>query len=337
MDKQLLEEFKKALITQKKIVIIPHKNPDGDALGSSLALQAFLTKTGHNSQIISPNEYPDFLDWMPGQKKIKKFSDALDESIQTIETADIIFTLDFNQLSRIDQLGPFVEKSNALKIMIDHHEHPGDYASITFSDSTKGSTCEMVYELISHLDRDQMDEAIASCLYTGIMTDTGSFRFPSTTARTHKVVSKLIENGAQPHLINQKIYDTNSINRLRLLSTALKNLKKIESTPVVYITLSQEELNQNKFKKGDTEGFVNYGLSLKGILLAVIMIENEAEKIIKMSFRSKGSFDVNKFAKKHFNGGGHINAAGGVSSLTLDETVEQFIKVIAEEKSQFYG
>ena len=337
MDKQLLEEFKKALITQKKIAIIPHKNPDGDALGSSLALQAFLTKTGHNSQIISPNEYPEFLDWMPGQKKIKKFSDALDESIQTIETADIIFTLDFNQLSRIDQLGPFVEKSNALKIMIDHHEHPGDYASITFSDSTKGSTCEMVYELISHLDRDQMDEAIASCLYTGIMTDTGSFRFPSTTARTHKVVSKLIENGAQPHLINQKIYDTNSINRLRLLSTALKNLKKIESTPVVYITLSQEELNQNKFKKGDTEGFVNYGLSLKGILLAVIMIENEVEKIIKMSFRSKGSFDVNKFAKKHFNGGGHINAAGGVSSLTLDETVEQFIKVIAEEKSQFYG
>ena len=337
MDKQLLEEFKKALITQKKIVIIPHKNPDGDALGSSLALQAFLTKTGHNSQIISPNEYPEFLDWMPGQKKIKKFSDALDESIQRIETADIIFTLDFNQLSRIDQLGPFVEKSNALKIMIDHHEHPGDYASITFSDSTKGSTCEMVYELISHLDRDQMDEAIASCLYTGIMTDTGSFRFPSTTARTHQVVSKLIENGAQPHLINQKIYDTNSINRLRLLGTALKNLKKIDSTPVVYITLSQEELNQNKFKKGDTEGFVNYGLSLKGILLAVIMIENEVEKIIKMSFRSKGSFDVNKFAKKHFNGGGHINAAGGVSSLTLDETVEQFIKVIAEEKSQFYG
>ena len=240
MDKQLLEEFKKALITQKKIVIIPHKNPDGDALGGSLALQAFLTKTGHNSQIISPNEYPEFLDWMPGQKKIKKFSDALDESILTIESADIIFTLDFNQLSRIDHLGPFVEKSNALKIMIDHHEHPGDYASITFSDSTKGSTCEMVYELISHLDRDQMDEAIASCLYTGIMTVTGSFRFPSTTARTHQVVSKLIENGAQPHLINQKIYDTNSINRLRLLGTALKNLKKIDSTPVVYITLSQE-------------------------------------------------------------------------------------------------
>jgi phosphoesterase RecJ-like protein len=234
-------------------------------------------------------------------------------------------------------LGPFVEKSNALKIMIDHHEHPGDYASITFSDATKGSTCEMVYELISHLDHDQIDEAIASCLYTGIMTDTGSFRFPSTTARTHQVVSKLIEKGAQPHLINQKIYDTNSINRLRLLGTALKNLKKIDSTPVVYITLSQKELNQNKFKKGDTEGFVNYGLSLEGILLAVIMIENEVEKIIKMSFRSKGSFDVNKFAKKYFNGGGHINAAGGVSNLTLDQTVEQFIKVIAEEKSQFYG
>ena len=335
MDNQLLEEFKKALITQKKIVIIPHKNPDGDALGSSLALQAFLTKTGHNSQIITPNEYPEFLDWMPGQKKIKKFSNAFDESIQVIETADIIFTLDFNQLSRIDQLGPFVEKSNALKIMIDHHEHPGDYASINYSDTNKGSTCEMIYELISGLDRDQIDVKIATCLYTGIMTDTGSFRFPSTTAKTHQVVSILIEKGAQPHLIHQKIYDTYSFSRLQLLGTALHNLKKINEIPVVYITLSQKELNKNKFQKGDTEGFVNYGLSLRGVSLAVIMIENETEKIIKMSFRSKGSFDVNHFAKKYFNGGGHVNAAGGVSNLTLNETVDQFLKAIAYEKSQF--
>ena len=252
-----------------------------------------------------------------------------------VENADIIFTLDFNQLSRIDQLAPFVEKSDALKIMIDHHEHPRDYASITYSDATMGSTCEMVFELISRLDLDQIDTTIATSLYTGIMTDTGSFKFPSTTARTHQIVSTLIEKGAQPHLIHQMIYDTYSFDRLQLLGTALNNLKKMDGIPVVYITLSQKELNQNKFKKGDTEGFVNYGLSLLGISLAVILIENEAEKIIKMSFRSKGSFDVNHFAKKYFNGGGHINAAGGVSHLTLEETVEQFRKAVADEKFQF--
>ena len=219
--------------------------------------------------------------------------------------------------------------------MIDHHEHPGDYASITYSDATKGSTCEMVYELISSLDHDQIDAAIATCIYTGIMTDTGSFRFPSTTARTHQIVGTIIEKGAQPHTIHQKIYDTYSFNRLQLLGTAINNLKKIDEIPVVYITLSQKELNQNNFKKGDTEGFVNYGLSLVGITLAVIMIENETEKIIKMSFRSKGSFDVNQFAKKYFNGGGHINAAGGVSYLNLDETAAQFRNAVMHEKSQF--
>lgn len=335
MNQQLLKAFQKVLDTQKKIIIIPHKNPDGDALGSSLSLHAFLNKTGHQSHIISPNEYPEFLDWMPGQNEILKFSQFTDQSTQWIENADIIFTLDFNQLSRIDKMAPIVEQSDAQKIMIDHHEHPGDYASITYSDATIGSTCEMVFELISALDHDKIDSAIATCLYTGIMTDSGSFRFPSTTARTHQIVSTLIEKGAIPHFIHQKIYDTYSFNRLQLLGTALKNLTKIQEIPVVYITLSQKELNQNNFKKGDTEGFVNYGLSLLGISLAVIMIENEAEKIIKMSFRSKGSFDVNQFAKKYFNGGGHINAAGGVSHSPLAETVSQFRNAIAQEKSHF--
>ncbi|MEC9135617.1 MAG: bifunctional oligoribonuclease/PAP phosphatase NrnA [Bacteroidota bacterium] len=335
MEKKLLKAFQKVLFTPKKIIIIPHKNPDGDALGSSLALNTFLNKIGHDSCVIAPNEYPEFLNWMPGQEQIKKFSQTPDESTQMIENADIIFTLDFNQLSRIDQMALVVERSIAQKIMIDHHEHPGDYASISYSDTNKGSTCEMIYELISGLDRDQIDVTIATCLYTGIMTDTGSFRFPSTTAKTHQVVSILIEKGAQPHLIHQKIYDTYSFSRLKLLGTALNNIKKINGIPVVYITLSQKELNKNKFKKGDTEGFVNYGLSLRGVSLAVIMIENETEKIIKMSFRSKGSFDVNHFAKKYFNGGGHVNAAGGVSDLTLNETVDQFLKAIAYEKSQF--
>ena len=335
MNDQLLKAFQKVLDTQKKIIIIPHKNPDGDALGSSLALHSFLVKTGHDSHIIAPNEYPEFLEWMPCQEEIIKFSHFPDESTQLVVNADIIFTLDFNQLSRIDKLAPVVEQSDALKIMIDHHEHPGDYAPITYSDTKKGSTCEMVFELISSLDHDQIDATIATCIYTGIMTDSGSFRFPSTTGRTHEIVCTLIEKGAQPHIIHQNIYDTYSFDRLQLLGTALNNLKKIDKMPVVYITLSQKELNQNNFKKGDTEGFVNYGLSLSGIVLAVIMIENETEKIFKMSFRSKGSFDVNQFAKKYFNGGGHINAAGGVSYLNIDETISQFRNAVMDEKSQF--
>ncbi len=335
MDKQLLEAFEKTLNTPKKTIIIPHKNPDGDALGSSLALHYFLSKRGHESHIITPNEYPVFLDWMPGQEKIIKFSQAPLESTQLIEEADIVFTLDYNQLNRIDQLGPILENSNAQKIMIDHHENPGDYASITYSDSTKGSTCEMIFELINGLDLTEMDTSIATCLYTGIMTDTGSFRFHSTTARTHQIISILIENGAQPHTIYQNIYDTYSFNRLQLLGTALNNLKKIDGLPVVYITLSQKELNKNNFKKGDTEGFVNYGLSIMGVSFAVIMIENETEKIIKMSFRSKKSFDVNQFAKKYFNGGGHINAAGGVSHSSLENTVAYFLNSIIQEKPQF--
>lgn len=335
MDRKLLEAFRKLLSKPKRIVIIPHKNPDGDALGSSLAIQFFLAKMGHQSKVVAPNEYPKFLNWLPGQEKIINFLKSPEESERLIENAEIIFTLDYNQLNRIGDLQPLVEQSTAPKVMIDHHENPGDYASIQYAEPSKGSTCEMVFELIDAVDPSCIDTSVATCIYTGIMTDTGSFRFPSTTATTHKIISTLIEKGAQPHLIHQNIYDTYSFERLQLLGTALTNLKKIEGLPVVYITLSQKELNQNKFKKGDTEGFVNYGLSLSGISLAVIMIENENEKIIKMSFRSKGALDVNQFANKYFNGGGHINAAGGVSRLTLNKTIAKFLAAIEQEKSQF--
>ena len=216
--------------------------------------------------------------------------------------------------------------------MIDHHENPANYAQISYSDSSIGSTCEMIYNLINGLNKTLIDEKIANCLYTGIMTDSGSFRFPSTTAKTHQVISTLIEKGANHSKIHQNIYDSYSLNRMQLLGTALINLKKIDSLPVVYMTLSQEELNQNNFKKGDTEGFVNYGLNLKGILFTVIMIENEQDKIIKMSFRSKGEFDVNQFAKKYFNGGGHVNAAGGISRLSLKETESKFLSVLEKIK-----
>jgi len=332
MRKKIIEAFNEVLRSTKKIIIIPHKNPDGDAIGSSLSLNFFLNKIGHKSQIISPNNYPDFLKWMPGQDEIINFSHETRRSKTLIQSADLIFTLDFNNLSRIEELEPFVKNSKAIKIMIDHHENPANYAQISYSDSSIGSTCEMIFNLIYGLNKALIDEKIANCLYTGIMTDSGSFRFPSTTAKTHQVISKLIEKGANHSEIHQHIYDSYSLNRMKLLGTALINLKKIDSLPVVYMTLSQEELNQNNFKKGDTEGFVNYGLNLKGILFTVIMIENEQDKIIKMSFRSKGEFDVNQFAKKYFNGGGHVNAAGGISRLSLRETESKFLSVLEKIK-----
>lgn len=333
MKKELQKEFIQILNKPKKVVIIPHKNPDGDALGSTLALNFFLNKTGHQSHVVSPNEYPDFLNWLPGQEGILKHTTETDKSVELIKAADLIFTLDFNSLGRVEMLEPHINTSSAKKIMIDHHQEPSDYADIMYSDSNIGSTCEMVYNLISHLDAAQIDQKIATCLYTGIMTDTGSFRFPSTTPKTHHVIAELIDKGANHSEIHQNIYDTFTFDRLRLLGTALTNLKKIKELPVVYITISQEELNRNNFKKGDTEGFVNYGLSLVGISVAVIMIENEQEQIIKMSFRSKGAFSVNDFARTYFNGGGHHNAAGGASKLSLSETESKFINSISKVKN----
>ena len=333
MKKELQKEFIQIINKPKKVVIIPHKNPDGDALGSTLALNFFLNKTGHQSPVVSPNEYPDFLNWLPGQEGILKHTTETDKSVELIKAADLIFTLDFNSLGRVEMLEPHINASSAKKIMIDHHQEPSDYADIMYSDSNIGSTCEMVYNLISHLDAAQIDQKIATCLYTGIMTDTGSFRFPSTTPKTHHVIAELIDKGANHSEIHQNIYDTFTFDRLRLLGTALTNLKKIKELPVVYITISQEELNRNNFKKGDTEGFVNYGLSLVGISVAVIMIENEQEQIIKMSFRSKGAFSVNDFARTYFNGGGHHNAAGGASKLSLSETESKFINSISKVKN----
>ena len=333
MKKELQKEFIQILNKPKKVVIIPHKNPDGDALGSTLALNFFLNKTGHQSHVVSPNEYPDFLNWLPGQEGILKHTTETDKAVELLKAADLIFTLDFNSLGRVEMLEPHINASSAKKIMIDHHQEPSDYADIMYSDSNIGSTCEMVYNLISHLDAAQIDQKIATCLYTGIMTDTGSFRFPSTTPKTHHVIAELIDKGANHSEIHQNIYDTFTFDRLRLLGTALTNLKKIKELPVVYITISQEELNRNNFKKGDTEGFVNYGLSLVGISVAVIMIENEQEQIIKMSFRSKGAFSVNDFARTYFNGGGHHNAAGGASKLSLSETESKFINSISKVKN----
>ncbi len=313
----------------QKIVIVPHKNPDGDAIGSTVGLWHYLKNLGQEATVISPNDYPKFLKWIPGNEFILNFEKENAESRNLIREATIIFTLDFNHLGRIGQMQPLLEDTDAALIMIDHHHAPENYAQITYSDSRMSSTCEMVYNFIEFLgDVDKITPEIANCLYSGIMTDTGSFKYICTTSRTHRIIANLIDKGANNTEIHNKIFDTNTPSRLHLLGCALKNMIILPEFRTAYITLSQDELDENKFKKGDTEGFVNYGLTLDGICFAVIFIENREENIIKISFRSEGNFSVNEFARKHFQGGGHTNAAGGKSEVYLEETINYFVSVL---------
>ncbi|MFD0861331.1 bifunctional oligoribonuclease/PAP phosphatase NrnA [Sungkyunkwania multivorans] len=333
MNAKDIAQIKALLSTPKHIVIIPHKNPDGDAIGSTSALFLFLKKKGHLPVVIAPNDYPHFLKWMAAEEAILKYDQHKDIADQKVKEASIIFTLDFNDLGRIGELQAVVQDSEATFIMIDHHQQPEDYADYMYSDTSIGSTCEMVYNFFSWLGEvDAIDADIANCLYTGIMTDTGSFRFPSTTSTTHRVVADLIDKGANNASVHQMIYDTNSLSKLQLLGCALRNLVTLDEFSTAYITLSQKELDQHNFKKGDTEGFVNYGLSLKGINFAVIFIENRQENIIKISLRSKGDFSVNQFARKYFEGGGHDNAAGGKSDRNMQRTIEYFVNLLPQYK-----
>lgn len=328
MYKEFTQQLKALLSSPQNCVIFPHKNPDGDALGSTLALSHFLQKEGHNCSVISPNEYPKFLEWLPGQKNIQCYNKDEESCLELIEKATVFFTLDFNALGRIAPIDKVLEKANAPIVMIDHHESPQLYAQLQYSDPSIGSTCEMVFNVLNSWDKNKIDKTIASCIYTGMMTDSGSFRFSSTTATTHKIVAQLLELGVEHTLIHQQIYDSYRFERLQLLGITLKNLVRVDQLAAVYTSLSQEELNSCDFQKGDTEGFVNYGLSLEGVKLAVIMIENKQEGIIKMSFRSKGDFDVNNFARTYFNGGGHFNAAGGMSTDSLLATRDALEKAI---------
>ena len=333
MNTTTIIELKKLLSTPKKVVIVPHKNPDGDAMGSTLGLSQYLKKIGHSSTVIAPNDYPEFLKWIPGNKEviIHEIDNTISEEL--ISSADVIFTLDFNALHRCGEMGTPISNAKAVKIMIDHHQQPDSYADYVYSDITMCSTCQMVYHFIEKMeDLHLIDTSIGEALYTGIMTDTASFRFPLTTSTTHKVIAHLIDIGVDKSKIHNAIYDTNSFGRLQLLGCAMNNLRFLKNHSTAYITLTNKELDVHRFKKGDTEGLVNYGLSLKGVKLAAIFIEHKQEGIIKISFRSKGSFDVNKFARKHFNGGGHNNASGGRSDLNLEDTIIKFTDLLTEYK-----
>ena len=328
---QDIQAIQLLLSTPKKIAIIPHRGPDGDAMGSTLGLYHFLLKNNHHPVVVSPNEFPDFLAWMPGAETVKIFEKDKENCTKILEDAELIFTLDFNALHRTGEMEHVLAQLKAPFIMIDHHQKPDDYATFTYSDTSFGSTREMIYNFILFLGKKHdIDKTIGTCIYTGILTDSGSFRFPKTTGTTHRIIAELIDLGVENTEIPTLLFDNSSFGRLQILGRALQNMKVITEHKTAYITLTQDELNSFGYVKGDTEGIVNYGLSIKGIVFAAIFIENKEEKIIKISFRSQGDFDVNQFARDYFNGGGHRNAAGGKSEVSMEETIRKFEDLVTK-------
>ena len=264
MKKEAVLAIQNLLATPKKIAIIPHRSPDGDAMGSTLALYHFLLKLNHNPVVISPNEFPNSLAWLPGSETVLIYENDKENGTKILNEAELVFTLDFNALHITGEMEQVLNKLSAPMIMIDHHQKPDIYATVTYSDTSIGSTCEMIYNLISYLDKkDLLDKTIATCIYTGITTDTGSFRFSSTTSTTHRIVADLIDLGINNSAIHNSLFDDNSANRLQLLGRALQNIKVFPEYKTSYITLSQKELDEFHYQKGDTEGIVNYGLSIK--------------------------------------------------------------------------
>ncbi len=330
-----IEDLIVYLSTPRNIVIIGHRNPDGDAVGSTLGLKHYLDKKGHTAQVVMPNEYPDFLHWLPGSNTVKRFDRQNTQSVKALDKSDLVFLLDFNALHRVgDDMKHTLEGCKNDFALIDHHQQPDDFTYM-YSDTSMSSTCQMVYNFIEmNNDVDLIDANIATCLYTGIMTDTGSFRFRSTTSKTHHIIADLIDKGAENDRIHSNVYDSNSYGRLQLLGQALSNLRIIEDCNTAYITLTQEEKKHFSFEKGDTDGVVNYALSVKGINMAAIFIEDVEQGIIKISFRSKGKFSVNKFSRNHYSGGGHDNAAGGKSLESMEDTITGFTTLVNTYKQE---
>ena len=326
-----LQEIKNLLLPENKVVIITHYNPDGDAIGSSLGLKHFLKELGLEPIVIVPNDFPKFLKWMPEAKKTIIADYKRKMASDAIKDADVIFCLDFNAHNRIGIVGDWLANATAKKILIDHHQQPEDF-DFVYSDVTIPATCQMIYHFIEALGKeDLVNQNIAECLYTGIMTDTGGFRFRSTSATTHRIVANLIEKGADPAMITSNTWDTNTVSRLHLLSLILGRIELVKDGKVAILYLKRDELKEFGFEKGDTEGFVNYGLSIAGTKMSAFFMEDLYEDFIKISFRSKDDVDTNAFARAHFHGGGHINASGGKYFKNIYETIEDFKSKIENE------
>jgi bifunctional oligoribonuclease and PAP phosphatase NrnA len=324
----IINDINSLIINKKNIVIIPHQNPDGDAIGSVLGLFHFFTAKGKSATVISPNNFPDFLKWMPGANDILIFTKNQKHAKKLIQNAELFVFGDFNSLSRIKNLEKSILQNDAPKILIDHHPYPDDFANFTISDTSVSSTAELVFEFILSLNSiNEIDKNIAECLYAGILTDTGNFSYNSSNPRTFEIAAELLKKKINKDHIFKNIYDNYALSRWKLLGYCLyEKMNILHEFKVGYISISKQELEDFDFVPGDTEGFVNYPLSVKGIVVSALFIEKN--DIIKISFRSKGEYAVNELAKQYFNGGGHKNAAGGEIELSLNEAIEKFISVL---------
>ncbi|KAA3648496.1 MAG: bifunctional oligoribonuclease/PAP phosphatase NrnA [Bacteroidetes bacterium] len=331
------EKLNQELFTSsKRVIILSHRSPDGDSVGSSFGLYHFLKKFNHHVQVITPDPVPPFIHWIPEFETAINYEKQKDESFDAIRAADIIFCLDFNTPSRMGNMEfAFDRRSkDAYVINIDHHQQPDNFAHFQISDTSASSTAQLIFDfIIKTKGKTALDAQIAQCLYAGILTDTGSFRFSSTSPHTHRVVADLLETGIDVNAIYQKIYDNYSQDRIKLLGFALKDkLKLYPEYHTAIIDLSEKELNSFQFQKGDTEGIVNFPLSISWVKMSVLLTQKDG--IVKMSFRSKGNFSVNELARNHFNGGGHENASGGMSTLSMQETLKQLESILPDYKQK---
>ncbi len=327
-------DLKVKLENASNIVLTGHRSPDGDAIGSCLALWNHLKESGIHSSVVMPDEFPNFLNWMPGQDEIVLHSSSPNQAEGLLLTADILFCLDYNASSRVGEMQSVLESSNAFKVMIDHHQQPDDFVDLMISDEKSCSTSEMIYRLLEIWgEHGNISANTASCLYCGIMTDSGSFRFPSVTPRTHKITASLLETGIDHSSIHTKVYDNNREGQLKLVGYAItEKLQVFPKYKTAIISLSANELNRFGYEKGDTEGLVNRALSVEGVNFAAFL--HESGDRVKISFRSVGEFSVRDFSSNHFDGGGHHNAAGGSSTDSLDQVVAKLISLLPEYESK---
>ena len=326
-----VDSFKKIITDNNSFIITTHRGPDGDAMGSSMAMYNLLVNLKKDVNVIIPNSFPNFLSWLPNIKNVINHEENNSDISNIFSEVDVIIMLDFNDLSRIQNIERYVTNSNAKKILIDHHQDPDlSICDLSFCDTTYSSTCELLYMILNQA-KFNLTKNIADCLYTGILTDTGSFKFSCTTKNTHISVGDLISKGVNATEINNLIYNNYSHDRIKLLGHCLINKLKIYNNSSAIISLSEDELKKFNFKKGDTEGIINYALSIKEVIFAVFIVEKD--NIVKLSFRSLGNINVQEISKRYFGGGGHFNAAGAKSDLSLDKTIIKVENIIKNEFS----
>lgn len=330
IEQKKISQVEALLAKYEKIVIVTHVSPDGDAIGSSLGLYNYLVETGNQVSVIVPNAFPDFLRWMPGAKDILDYEKYPEFSEKLIAEAELIFCLDFNVPKRIFRLAPLVEASRAKKVLIDHHPDPSDFCDVVISHPEISSTSEMIFRLICRMgDFEIMSKASAESIYTGMMTDTGGFTYNSNNSEIYYIIGELLRKGINKDQIYSNVYKSYSEDRYRMLGYVLcEKMKIYPEYNSALICLSQKEQERFHSKKGDTEGFANLPLNIKDVIFAVFMREDN--EMIKISLRSQGDFPSNRFSANCFNGGGHLNAAGGEFFGTMEDAVAIFEKALPE-------